>query len=121
MLRFNVTVGWIMTETIELHDIDEFQLKSILNNLAKIYSKKKSFFEVLQEKFQNRITKIDQQVEAIVADMDVAAILGIPFGTPIFFGEVIYYDDHSAPVEISHLFLRGDRYLYRTVINLDEE
>jgi GntR family transcriptional regulator len=93
----------------------------IFENLDTRVFKKKSFFEVLQEKFQNRITKIDQQVEAIVADMDVAAILGIPFGAPIFFSEVIYYDNHSAPVEISHLFLRGDRYLYRTVINLDEE
>lgn len=93
----------------------------IFENLDKRLLKKKSFFEILQEKFHNRITKIDQQVEAIIADMDVAAILGIPFGAPIFFGEVIYYDDQSAPVEVSHLFLRGDRYVYRTVINLDEE
>lgn len=98
-----------------------FARPGLFENIDKETFEKRPFFEVLQEKFENQIVKIDQRVEAIVADMDVSAILGIQFGGPLFYSEIIYFDKHDTPVEVTHLFLRGDRYVYRSVIHLDEK
>jgi DNA-binding GntR family transcriptional regulator len=96
-----------------------FAPPGIFDNIDQRVFEKRPFFEVLQEQFQNRITKIDQRVEAIVADMDVSSVLGIQFGEPLFYSEIIYFDNHDRPVEVTHLFLRGDRYVYRSVIRLN--
>lgn len=77
-----------------------------------------SFIEFLQEHYPRRIIRIEQYVEAAVANMDLAELLQIEFGAPIFFMEHRYVDDKENVVAVSHLFMRADRYRYSTSIEL---
>ena len=74
---------------------------------------------MLQRKFPRKIIRIEQHVEAAVADMDVAGILHIEFGDPIFFMEHLYVDENGDVIAVTHLFMRADRYRYSTAINLE--
>lgn len=77
-----------------------------------------SFIEFLQAHYPRKIVRIEQSVEAAVANMDQAQLLHIEFGAPIFFMEHLYIDDREQVVAISHLYMRADRYRYSTSINL---
>jgi len=80
--------------------------------------KRRSFLEVFQEKLGVRLGRIEQRVEATVADMDVSAILGVDFGSALFFVENVYYTVQDQPVEVTHMYYRGDRYVYRASIQM---
>lgn len=77
-----------------------------------------SFIEMLQRKFPRKIIRIEQRVEAAIADMDISDILNIEFGDPIFFMEHMYIDEKEDVVAITHLYMRADRYQYSTTIKL---
>lgn len=77
-----------------------------------------SFIEFLQQQYPRKILRIEQAVEASVANMDLAQLLNIEFGAPIFFMEHLYIDENEKVVAISHLFMRADRYRYSTSITL---
>lgn len=77
----------------------------------------RTLFELLQEKCDFCIDKIDQRVEATSADLDVGAVLEMDFGDPIFYCENTYYVGDRA-LELSRIFYRGDRYVYHAVIDL---
>lgn len=81
---------------------------------------KKNFIEVFQKKSGIAIDRIEQHVEATTADMDVAAVLGVDFGAPLFFITNIYSNARGRPVEITHMHFRGDRYIYKSVSCLSE-
>jgi GntR family transcriptional regulator len=82
--------------------------------------RRRSFLEVFQEKFGVRLGRIEQRVEATVADMDVSAILGVDFGSALFFVENVYYTVENRPVEVTHMYYRGDRYVYRASIQMEQ-
>lgn len=82
--------------------------------------KKHSFIEVFQKHCDVTISKIEQSVEAIVADMDIASILEVQFGTPLFFVNNMYFAQSPSPVEVTHVYYRGDRYIYNALIHLDQ-
>ena len=77
-----------------------------------------SFIEFLQNNYPRKIARIEQLVEANVANIDLAKLLEVEFGAPIFFMEHTYRDDKDAVVAVSHLFMRADRYRYTTSIEL---
>lgn len=52
---------------------------------------KRSLIEVVQDRLNIKLSRIEQQVEATIADMDLASILRVLFGDPLFFVENIYY------------------------------
>lgn len=79
----------------------------------------RNFVDVLREDCAISLTRMDQTVEASVADRDLAALLKVEFGTPLFFVENVYTDAAGAVAAVSHLFLRGDHYAYQTSIALD--
>ncbi len=82
--------------------------------------RKRSFLEVFQEKTNLRLRRLEQRVEATVADMDVSNILGVEFGSPLFFVENVYYTFQDRPVEVTHMYYRGDRYVYRATIPIEQ-
>jgi GntR family transcriptional regulator len=82
--------------------------------------RRRSFIEVLQRRMGIRLSRMEQRVEATVADMDVSAILGVEFGAPLFFVENQYFAGEAPPVEVTHMYYRGDRYVYQTTIRLEE-
>lgn len=71
-----------------------------------------NFVELLRERFSEPLERADQHVEARTADMDLAGLLGIGFGAPIFFVENVYVTVSGAAAAVTHLFLRADRYRY---------
>lgn len=79
----------------------------------------RNFVDVLREDCGCKVVRMDQTVEASVADRDLAHLLDVDFGTPIFFVENIYTDQSDDVAAVSHLFLRGDHYAYQTSISLN--
>ncbi|MFH1136779.1 MAG: GntR family transcriptional regulator [Pseudomonadota bacterium] len=73
----------------------------------------RSFIEVFQETNKIRFTRLVQRVEASMADLDLADVLGVEFGAPLFFIENTYFAAGPRPVVVTHMFYRGDRYVYR--------
>ncbi|MEW6262023.1 MAG: GntR family transcriptional regulator [Thermodesulfobacteriota bacterium] len=78
----------------------------------------RSFIEVFQKACAIRLTHLEQHVRAVTADLDVASILKIDFGAPLFFVENIYYTSADKPVQVTHMYYRGDRYMYKARIPL---
>lgn len=74
---------------------------------------KGSFLDVFQYRCGVNLSRVEQRVRTVVADLDVSKYLEINFGDPLFFVENTLFDDHKQPVEVSHLLFRGDRYLYK--------
>jgi GntR family transcriptional regulator len=80
-----------------------------------------SFVDVFQKYCDVQISKIEQLVEAIAADMDIASILDVQFGTSLFFVKNMYFTELPSPVEVTHVYYRGDRYIYNAIIELDQK
>ncbi len=95
-----------------------YALPELMKGVAATDFEKKNFIEVFQRQTGITIDRIEQHVEATTADMDVAAVLHIDFGAPLFFITNIYSPAGGGPVEITHMYFRGDRYIYRNVTSL---
>ncbi|MCU0561653.1 MAG: GntR family transcriptional regulator [Desulfobacterales bacterium] len=80
-----------------------------------------SFIEVFQGSTQVRFKCLEQRVEAVIAEMDLAEVLDTGYGAPLFFVENIYYSHHDRPLVVTHMYYRGDRYVYRASIPLNAE
>ena len=78
----------------------------------------RNFVDVMREDLGITLHRMDQIVEASVAERDLAALLDAGFGDPVFFVENVYTDAEGTVVAVTHLFLRGDRYAYQTSITL---
>ena len=81
--------------------------------------RRSSFVDLFQERCQISLSKMEQRVKATVADMDLSGILAINFGDPLFFVENVYYSTDGNPVEVTHMYYRGDKYVYDATIQLN--
>lgn len=81
--------------------------------------RRSSFVDLFQERCQISLSKMEQRVKATVADMDLSGILAINFGDPLFFVENVYYSTDGNPVEVTHMYCRGDKYIYDATIQLN--
>ena len=79
----------------------------------------RNFVDMIREDSDLQLLRMDQTVEATVTDRDLAHLLEVKFGTPLFFVENIYIDDTDAVAAVTHLYLRGDRYAQQTSIDMD--
>ncbi len=79
----------------------------------------RNFVDVMRRDCGLSLRRMDQTVEATIADRDLAALLTVPFGAPLYFVENKYVADGGGVAAVTHLFLRGDRYIYRASIALD--
>lgn len=93
---------------------------SLLGNLSSKEFEKRSFIDIFQDRCNIKLSKIEQQVESTIADMDLASILKARFGDPLFFIENVYYSTENMPVEVTHMYFRGDRYVYKSTILFNE-
>lgn len=80
----------------------------------------RKFVDVVRENCGIHLHKMEQTVEAITADRDLARLLEAEFGEPTFFVTNVYSDQNDEVVAVSHLYLRGRHYAYQTKITLDE-
>ncbi len=91
------------------------------DKITKEEVERRSFVDLFQERCQIRLSKMVQRVEATVADIDLSEVLAINFGDPLFFVENIYYSTDGQPVEVTHMYCRGDKYVYDVTIQLNEQ
>lgn len=80
----------------------------------------RNFVDLLRARVGADLDRMDQTVEASVADRDLAMLLKVDFGTPLFYVENVYRDRSGKAVAVSHLYLRGDHYAYQTSIVLGQ-
>lgn len=55
---------------------------------------------------------VEQTFEALAADEDLAGILSVEAGTPLFLASSIIYDDENKPIEYKNAYYRGDKYKF---------
>lgn len=80
----------------------------------------RNFVDVLRRDLGIRLAAMEQTVEATVADCDLAERLEADFGDPLFFVENAYRGVDGSVVAVTHLYLRGDRYVYRADLRLTD-
>jgi GntR family transcriptional regulator len=90
-----------------------------LKRLPRAKLSRRSFIEVFQESTRIRFKRLEQRVEAVIAEMDLADLLDTGYGLPLFFVENIYYSHREAPLVVTHMYYRADRYVYKASIPLN--
>jgi DNA-binding GntR family transcriptional regulator len=111
---------WVNNDIISYHV--NFALPERLAGLDDSnMSGNRNFVDMIREDSNLRLERMDQTVEATVTDRDLAELLDVKFGTPLFFVENIYIDKADTIAAITHLYLRGDRYAQQTSIDMDTE
>jgi GntR family transcriptional regulator len=79
----------------------------------------RNFVDVVGKRCRVDLARMDQWVNAVVADLDLSRLLEIPFGDPLFFVQNAYYDPDGGIIAVTHLYLRADRYSYHVSIGLE--
>ena len=83
--------------------------------LTKIPSReieKRTFIEAYQAICGIKLTEMAQHLRAIIADMDLADILKVEFGAPLFSAQNFYYSDRGQAMAVTQLYYRSDHYVY---------
>lgn len=71
--------------------------------------------QLLPEKLGYRILEARQTIQASLADTVIGDRLGIPFGSPLLYGERVYIGETGQPLYVAKLWYRGDRFRYAIV------
>ena len=71
-------------------------------------------FTLLEQRYDIPLIEAEYQLEAVSADRDVAAALGVEAGSPIFLIERTSYSVGDRPVDYEKLHYRGDLIRFRT-------
>lgn len=79
---------------------------------------KERFVDLFRRASGIDIVRLEQRVEAAVANLDLSAILEVSFGTPLLFVENVYYSSLERPVAVTQIYYRGDRHFYKTTAQL---
>lgn len=82
--------------------------------------KDRSFVASYRRHCRPRMARLEQTVEAMVADVDLAKLLETAFNAPLLFQENTYFAANDRPLAVSHLYFRADRYAYEANVTLDE-
>jgi GntR family transcriptional regulator len=90
----------------------------LLGRLSAKDFKDTSFLKVFQKKCKIKFSHMEQNITAVNADIDLCDMLQVDFGAPLLFSETIYYSDKNNPIEVTHMYYRGDRYTYRATLPL---
>ena len=71
-------------------------------------------FTLLEQRYDIPLVEAEYKLEAVAADHDVAAALGVEAGSPIFLIERTSYSVGDRPVDYEKLHYRGDLIRFRT-------
>lgn len=73
-----------------------------------------SLYQILRERFDIRLVRATQSLEAVPADSRQAEILHVREATPLMLMERTSWDQYDRPVEMVRSYYRGDRYRFKT-------
>ena len=71
-------------------------------------------FSLLERRYGIPLIEAEYKLEAVSADQEVAAALGVPAGSPVFLIERTSYSVGGRPVDYEKLHYRGDLIRFRT-------
>ena len=80
----------------------------------------RGFIPVFKDACDAELSKMEQRVQAVMADIDLSRLLGVDYADPLFFVETIYYSKMAKAVAVTHAYLRADRYRYLAVTELSQ-
>jgi GntR family transcriptional regulator len=86
--------------------------------ITKREAEKERFVDLLRRGSGIDIVRLEQRVEAAVANLDLSTILGVSFGAPLLSVENVYYSSLDRPVALTQIYYRGDRHFYKTTAQL---
>jgi GntR family transcriptional regulator len=93
-----------------------------------VKNESRRFLKIAIDNWNDEIVKVKQEVRVTVADLDLAKILMIGFGDPLFHVENTYYGRKDNALVFTQMYHRGDVYSYtgstdfdKNVINRTEE
>ena len=69
------------------------------------------------ENYGFHVKRAIQRLEAREAEEEIAALLSVDEGSPIFYKERIVYLDDGNPIEFTYCYNRGDRYALTIMLN----
>ncbi len=84
----------------------------LLTQLSSREIERRTFLETYQDVCKIKLNFMEQRVQATIADIDLAGILQVNFGFPLFFVQNIYYSEKDIPRILTHMYYRSDRYFY---------
>lgn len=65
---------------------------------------------MLENKYQIRLTRARQQIQAAAAAAEMAEVLDVVVGFPLLTIERVSYSEVGVPMEFLQLYYRSDRY-----------
>lgn len=77
-------------------------------------------FAVIEQDLATPLGHADLAFDAVAAPAAVARELGVHAGTPLLFVERLTHDRHGRPIDLEHLYCRGDRFQLRLRIDRQE-
>jgi len=95
-----------------------FGPSDLLTQLSNREIEKRTFIEAYQKICNIKLVSMEQTVQATTADIDLAAILQVKFGFPLFFMQNIFFSTHMRPMAVTHMYYRSDRYVYTIKRNI---
>ncbi len=86
--------------------------------ITKREAERERFVDLLRRASGIDLLRLEQRLEAAVANLDLSAILRVSFGAPLLFVENLYYSAQEQPVALTQIYYRGDRHFYKTTAHL---
>ena len=83
----------------------------LLTQLSSREIEKHTFIDIFQRVSKIKLKFMEQRVQATNADMDLAGILQVNFGFPLFFVQNVYYSDTEIPMAVTHMYYPTDHYV----------
>ncbi len=81
-------------------------------------AQEEGFVDLFRRKSGLILTRLEQRVEASVANLDLSGILEVNFGFPLLHIENVYYSSENKAVLITEIYYRGDKNSYKATIPL---
>jgi len=92
----------------------------LMGKIGKKDVEKRGFIEVFKDISEIKPSRMEQRVQAIMADMDLSRLLGVDYADPLFFVETTYLSKMAKALALTHAYLRADRYRYLAVTVLSQ-
>ncbi len=118
---FGLDDGERLTRVQRLRMMEQTPLYYVMNYLPEKLAKDipqedirtRSMLHILKSRLEIPLGKIQQTLEARVADSEVADHLSIGVLAPVLYVETFVYSKSGEPVEFSQIYYRGDQHRYR--------
>ncbi len=84
----------------------------LLTKLSSREIEKRTFIDTFLNVSKIKLKYMEQRVQASSADMDLASLLHVDFGFPLFFVQNVYYSEKGIPMAVTQMYYRSDYYVY---------